>query len=62
MSRAPRTRVLLRGRHLICGCHVPAGTTVYRKPGRAWVCGTHQQWLEGKTIEQVLAEHRDRSD
>jgi hypothetical protein len=56
-----RIRITRQSRHLGCGCYVLAGSTIVSK-GRSWLCQQHQPWLRLRTVEQVLAEERDRSE
>ena len=51
-------RITRRPRHLGCGCHVPAGTTIVSSgKGKPWLCPTHQAQLPLRTIPEVLEAH-----
>jgi hypothetical protein len=59
--RQPRIRTVRKERRLGCGCMARPGDTVVTR-GKTWLCAGHQPWLPLRTIEEVLAEYRDRGE
>jgi hypothetical protein len=60
--RPPKLRILRASRRLACGHTGQRGDTVVSKRGHGWLCGACQRWVPLRSVEDILAEYRNRTD